>query len=168
MKKLIVMASVLLGAMFTANAQDSEGLGLDVKVGADFASTTWGGSATGFGAGVAYNLSVSDKIVIAPGIGYTALTAENDFNLSQVQIPVTVKYAISENISGLVGAKYGMFMDKDSKDALDKSANLSLEGGASYGFTEKIFGEVKYAYGITDFGAGNRLNGFLISVGYKL
>ena len=99
---------------------------------------------------------------------YKALTAENDFNLSQVQIPVTVKYAISENISGLVGAKYGMFMDKDSKDALDKSANLSLEGGASYGFTEKIFGEVKYAYGITDFGAGNRLNGFLISVGYKL
>lgn len=173
MKKLIVMASLLLGAMFSANAQDKEGLGLDIKAGADIASFSGGGAsinATGFGLGVAYNIAASEKLSIAPGLGYTSLTFDflgMDLKASQLQIPVTAKYAISDNISGLVGAKYGMFLDKDFKDGMDKSANLSLEAGAAYGFTESLFGEVKYAYGLTDFG-GAKLNGFLISVGYKL
>lgn len=186
MKKLIVMASLLLGAMFTANAQDggSESaielrggvylgsyksetpamniFGLNVPA----QSTTTSG--TGFYAGAGYNLSVSDKFKVVPGLDIVIISFGGS-SLNQLQIPITAKYLVSEKIGIIAGPNVGYVLNSNLA-----KLNLSIDAGATYSITDEISASAKYQYGISNLikdapsGFSAKLSGIAIGVAYKL
>ena len=184
MKKVIIMASLLLGAMFTANAQDSDSA-LEVRGGVylgsytveipgmDFfgfqipaqSSTT---SGTGFYVGAGYDLAVSEKFHVVPALDLV-LIKFGDSSLNQFQIPITAKYLVSEKIGILAGPNVGYILNSDMA-----KLNLSIDAGATYSITDEISATAKYQYGISNLvkdapdGYSAKLSGIAIGVAYKL
>ena len=158
MKKIILSIAAVF-AFGLANAQDAK---YGIKGGIDNMSQDFGGgsvSLSGFFVGGFAEYDFKDKIVLQPGLNYH--TASKDgFNLTYLSIPVLAKYKASDKINILAGPSLFYCLE----DVAEKTT-FSLDLGASYDITEKIFIEPRYSLGLTgDF----KTNHFLIGIGYKL
>lgn len=172
MKKLILSVVALMAFGF-ANAQDAK---FGVKAGYDGAYSTAkidiGGSTVsatasqgGFFIGGFADITVSDKFHVQPELLYAAVT-----DLGQIQIPILAKFQVAEKFNLLAGPELAILTTKSD---YTKSFNYGLDLGASYGFTENIFADLTYNFGLANLlkDATNsesvKLGNFRIGVGYK-
>ena len=122
---------------------------------------------TGFYIGLIYdNISISEKIKIQPEMRFVAV---KDFN--QLQIPITLKYEISESFNLQTGPNLGFLLD--SPETID-SFNFAIDFGASYAILSNLLFEVRYNWGQTNLLKNGdsdnylKINNFQIGLVYKL
>ncbi|WP_310381881.1 porin family protein [Flavobacterium sp.] len=204
MKKIILSAIAIFTIGFV-NAQKAQfgvkgGLNLAVILGdtdgVDFQSKA------GYHVGGFVDIKVSDKISIQPELLYstqgasvkdfevelnnTLYSADVNFNLSYINIPVMLKYYAAEKFNLEVGPQIGFLTaakivakvngnegEEDAKDIFE-SVDFGLNLGAGYDFTKKISAGVRYNVGLsniekTESGDDSKIKNsvFSLSLGYK-
>ncbi len=116
-------------------------------------------SATGFYVGGFADISISDKMMLEPGLCYH--TASKDgYKLDFLSIPVTFKYQVAEKINVLAGPTMFYSMESDDPD----KTRFNLDLGGSYDISDQFFIDPRYSIGLT---GDSKVNHFLIGVGYK-
>ncbi|MET0945253.1 MAG: porin family protein [Flavobacterium sp.] len=206
MKKIIMTAAAVMAFAFS-NAQEVK---FGVKGGlnlSNFSGDTEGidfKSRVGFNVGGFVEIKLSDQLAIQPELLYSTqgakvdnfgvelegnfYTADVQFNLSYINIPVMFKYYIVEKFNIEAGPQIGFltsaktkttvqgFSGSDEQDVKDsfESIDFGLNLGAGYDFTEHFSANARYNLGLaniakTEPGDDSKLhNGvFSLSVGYK-
>lgn len=206
MKKtlLSVMAIVAMG---TVQAQEIE---FGVKAGVNFA--TYGGddaesegseakSVTGFHIGAVAEFGISETFAIQPEIVYSQQGANREYetgeeteqNLSYLNVPIALKYYVTEGLSIQAGPQVGFLLsakgdtfdmvnggileDVDNKDAFE-TVDFGVFGGLGYDLPMGVFFQARYYVGLTSIqkefpgiADGEEIdvknNVFSLSVGYK-
>jgi opacity protein-like surface antigen len=206
MKRIILTVMTVMAFGF-ANAQDvkfgAKG-GLNIS---NFSGDTDGldlKSRVGFNVGGFVEIKLSDKLTIQPELLYSTqgakadnaevelnnavYTADVEFNLSYINIPVMFKYYVAEKFNIEAGPQIGFLTsaktktsvvgfngsnEQDVKDIFE-SIDFGLNLGAGYDFTEHFSAGVRYNLGLsniakTEDGDDSKLhNGvFSLSIGYK-
>jgi opacity protein-like surface antigen len=203
MKRIILTAAAVFAFGF-ANAQDAKfgvkgGLnvanfegdtGLDMK------------SKVGFHVGGFVAIKLSDKFTLQPEVLYstqgakadniqqdingTIYTADVDFNLDYVNVPLMVKYYAAEKFNIELGPQLGFLTSAKVKATVDgtsaeedvkdqfESMEYGVNVGAGYDFTEKLSAGLRYNLGLsniakTEPGDDSKLTNtvFSVSLGYK-
>jgi len=182
MKKLILVCMVcLIGGTVSA-----QGLDLGLKVGANFATindATGGSSKTGFVVGAFAGAKLGDKMGIQADLLYSQQGADfelGDIDLSYVNIPVVLKYFVTERIHVHAGPQFGFVVaDNVSKviNNLVEAESFDLTGviGLGLDLPLGIRADGRYNFGLSDvfkstddsFDSGGKNAVFTISVGYS-
>jgi len=187
MKKILFAIACLATVSFSSNAQmkitPAIGLNMANISGAEGASTNMSfhiGGLVGFG--------LTDKISIQPGLFYSIKGAKADLagtstalNLSYLEIPVNVVYAVGESGLALHAGPYlGMLMSAKAKDVdmkdMYKSMDFGLNVGASYNLPMGLMVRAQYGMGLADInnkdksGSDKKLSNSCIgiTIGYTL
>jgi opacity protein-like surface antigen len=172
MKKLILTAVAVMAFGFM-NAQDTK---FGVKAGYDSGYTIskfdFGGTAIsatasqgGFFIGGFADVAVSEKFHVQPELLYASV---KDFG--QIQIPILAKFQVAEGFNILAGPELAILTTKSD---YTKSFNYGLDLGASYDFTENIFADVAYNFGLANLlkdatnGESVKAGNFRVGIGYK-
>lgn len=184
MKKLIVMAILLIAGSTQMNAQ----LRLGIKGGVNFANVDGGPdgidykSKTGFHAGAVAEIGFGGNLAIQPELLYssqgTKVEGAGDFNLDYVSVPVLVKYYIVSDLLSIEAGPQFSFLVDDSNDAIDdignggdnKSFDFAVAGGIGLNITKNLFAQARYTIGLTEVSkdADIKNSVFQLSVGYML
>lgn len=134
---------------------------------AAYVNDTPNNNETGFYIGLVYdNISISEKIKIQPEMRFVAV---KDFN--QLQIPITLKYEISEGFNLQTGPNLGFLLD--SPETIE-SFNLAIDFGVSYAVLSNLLFEARYNWGQTNLLKNGdsdnylKINNFQIGLVYKL
>lgn len=204
MKRIILTVAAVFAFGF-ANAQDAK---FGVKGGlnlANFEGDTDGldmKSKAGFHVGGFVAIKLSDKFTLQPEVLYstqgakadniqqdingTIYTADVDFNLDYVNVPLMVKYYAAEKFNIEFGPQVGFLTaakvkatingnsaEQDVKDQFE-SVDFGVNVGAGYDFTEKLSAGLRYNLGLsniakTEPGDDSKLKNavFSVSLGYK-
>ena len=206
MKKIILSSLLVLAFGFTY-AQKAE---FGIKGGlnsSNFSGDTEGAdfkSRVGFNIGAFAAIKLSEKITLQPEILFSTqgakadnvvvpyndvyYTADVKFNLSYINVPVMIKYYVSDKFNLEVGPQIGFLTsaktstkvvgisqtsEQDAKDSFE-SVDFGLNFGAGYDFTENVFAGIRYNLGLaniakTQSGDNSKIhnNVFSLSVGYK-
>ena len=112
--------------------------------------------------------------------------AEAEINLSTILIPIGVKYYADKNLSINGGVAFGFYVDREIKVKVDgygesnqianaylKTFNFAPYLGLEYKFTEKLFVDTRYNFGLANIsqleqdGYTMRNNFWQIGLGYK-
>ena len=158
----------------------------------------------GFNVGAFAAIKLSEKVTLQPEILYSTqgakaenvnadvngvnYTADIDFNLSYINVPVMFKYYVADKFNLEAGPQIGFLtsaetstkvdgfnqtVDQDAKEYLE-SVDFGFNFGAGYDFTEKIFAGIRYNIGLsnvlkTQSGDNSEWQNSLLSlsVGYK-
>lgn len=203
----IILSAIAIFTIGFASAQKAQfgikgGLNLAVILGdtdgIDFQSKA------GYHVGGFVEIKVSDKISIQPELLFstqgasvkdfevelnnTLYSADVNFNLSYINIPVMLKYYAAEKFNLEIGPQIGFLtaaktatkvdgfsqtVDQDIKDSFE-SVDFGLNIGAGYDFTKKISAGVRYNVGLsniakTESGDDSKIKNsvFSLSLGYK-
>jgi len=148
--------AVVLTATFASAQKDMK---FGVKGGFNSSSSDGGGSASGFFLGGLAEFSLSDKLVLQPGLNYHTFSA-NGGSTSTLSVPVLFKYNVAEKINLLAGPSLYYSLESE---AVDKTV-FGLDLGGSYDITDNFFVEPRYSIGLT---GEVKTNVLLIGVGYK-
>lgn len=179
MKKLILVCMVcLIGGTVSA-----QGLDLGLKVGANFANisdATGGSSKTGFVVGAFAGAKLGDKMGIQADLLYSqqgAAFKPGDIDLSYVNIPVVLKYFVTESIHVHAGPQFGFKIDDNLKSDIIEAESFDLAGVAGVGLDLPlgIRADARYNFGLTDIFKSSDANikapgknaVFTVSVGYS-
>ena len=114
-----------------------------------------------FHLGLFYETKIADKFTFQPELLYSAQGGEeNDsgFKLNYIQIPLMFKYYPSSKFSLEAGPQLGflvsssVFQGSASLDAdeLFTGIDFGLGLGLNYSFTDKVFLNARYNFGLTD------------------
>jgi opacity protein-like surface antigen len=203
--KKVILTAVAVFAFGFANAQSAK---FGVKGGLNL--STIGGdtdgydfqSKAGFNLGGFIALKLSDKITVQPevlysmqgtaaknvvaNVGGTNYTADVNFNLSYINVPLMLKYYAAEKfnlefgpqIGFLTAAKTvtkmgGIESKVDAKQFFEK-VDFGLNLGAGYDFTDHVSAGVRYNFGVSNIGKNQAGDNskienkvFSLSIGYK-
>lgn len=160
MKKLIL----ILVATFTVTAVSAQDLDLGIKAGANFANITDASglsNKTGFVVGAFAGVKFGDKIGIQGDLLYSQQGAEFDggsIDLNYVNVPVVLKYYVTENFNLQAGPQFGFVVDDNFKNlpgeiignAKAESFDLTGVAGVAYDFPFGIRLSGRYNFGLTD------------------
>ncbi len=168
MKKLL-FAAVAVIAFGSVNAQETK---FGVKAGLDFASSkikvgglSANGSETGFFIGGFADIGVSEKLHVQPELLYVSVK-----DADQINVPILLKYSISEEINILAGPSLGFLMDTGEGV---KSFNYGATLGGSYDIDENFVVDLRYDIGLANLLEGGdsdnsfKLSGIFLGVGYR-
>lgn len=184
MKKLIVMAILLIAGSTQMNAQ----LKLGIKGGVNFANVDGGPdgidykSKTGFHAGAVAEIKFGGNLAIQPELLYssqgTKIEGAGDFNLDYVSVPVLVKYYIISDLLSIEAGPQFSFLVDDSNDVAgdigdggdNKSFDFAVAGGIGLNITKSLFAQARYTVGLTEVSKNADIKNsvFQLSVGYML
>lgn len=180
-KKMLFVVVATLGLVFGANAQSSPNNSSSsnakkIKIGAkaglnvssikvtDEEETFKTKSRTSFHIGLVAEIPVLDKFSFQPELVYSAQGGEiTDFEelykLDYLNLPLLVKYAVTENISVAIGPQIGFLLsakqfetdDTDIEDMKEyfKGTDFSLNLGVGYTYNNMNFG-ARYNLGFSD------------------
>jgi opacity protein-like surface antigen len=203
MKRIILTAAAVFAFGF-ANAQDAK---FGVKGGLNLANFEGDTgldmkSKTGFHLGGFVAIKLSDKFTLQPEVLYstqgakadnfeqdvngTIYTADVDFNLDYVNVPLMIKYYAAEKFNIEFGPQVGFLTaakvkatvdgnsaEEDVKDQFE-SVDFGVNLGAGYDFTEKLSAGLRYNLGLsnitkTEPGDDSKVKNavFSVSLGYK-
>lgn len=206
MKKIILSSLFVLAVSFTY-AQKAE---FGIKGGlnsSDFNGDTDGvdlKSRIGFNVGAFVSIQLAEKIILQPEILYSTqgakaenvtapiddmlFTGDIKFNLSYINVPVMIKYYVSDKFNFEAGPQIGFLtsaktstkldgfdqtFEEDVKDSFE-SVDFGLNLGAGYDFSKKFSAGIRYNFGLsnvakTESGDTDEINNsvFSLSVGYK-
>lgn len=170
MKKTILTLSMI--GMFSAGLL-AQGVSGGIKVGANFANQKISGSGItldtkmkpGFQAGVYLTAMFSEKIGLQPevlysleGSKYENGSATTNINLTYVNVPVLLRYNITEMFNVHAGPQFGFITkaefesDGDKEDAVDsfKKSDVSIAFGAGVDLPVGLNFGLRYAIGLAD------------------
>lgn len=206
MKKIILSTLLVLAFGFTY-AQKAE---FGIKGGlnsSNFSGDTEGmdfKSRIGFNVGAFAAIELSEKITLQPEILFSTqgakvenvtadvngenYTADINFNLSYINIPVMFKYYVADKFNFEAGPQIGFLtsaetstkldgysqtVDQDAKDYFE-SVDFGFNLGAGYDFTKNISAGIRYNIGLSNVlktqpgdDSESQNSVFSISVGYK-
>jgi len=182
MKKIFLVAAMLLGAMAT----QAQGVNFGIKAGANFAKFNGdleSDGITSFHAGGVLELNIVPMFSVqaeglfssvggkakyeAEGIGGVA----RDINLDYISVPVLAKFYVLPNTLSLTVGPQFSFLVNDADDIDAKSTDIAISGGAEVKIIAGLFAQARYNIGVTkvsdDAFAGDTKNAvFQLSVGY--
>ena len=168
MKKLLIAAFLIASVSFT-NAQEVK---YGVKAG--FASLSGklksggfsaSGSDSGFFIGGFAEIGLTEKLAFKPELLYVSVG-----DLNQFQIPLHLKYNITEEFGLLAGPNLAFL--SDVSDGF-KSFNYGVDLGASYSITEQFVVDARYNLGLANLikdpvgDDSYKISGFYVGFGYK-
>ena len=186
MKKLMMIAVMMIAAM-TANAQQESGTwSLTPKVALNLANLAGdingNNMKIGLAAGADVMYQINSLVGVSGGLMYSMQGCDGDndvkLNYDFVNIPLLAHFYVAPNFALKVGlqpafvasAKYKVNKNEtDVKDNL-QSLELSLPIGASYEFSDFVI-DARYNLGVAKINKGSgsiRNSVFQISVGYKI
>lgn len=204
MRKLILAAISVFGFAL-ANAQETKfGLKGGMNIANFSGDVEENSSKVSFHVGGFAEIKISDKLSIQPELlyseqgtkidgfstylDYTEYTADINFRLSYINIPVMFKFYVDKSfyfelgpqLGILTGAKtvtklsgFNQEVKQDMKDFF-KSTDFGLNFGAGYNFTDHLFANVRYNLGLANIaetvdGDDSKIknSNFMFSVGYK-
>jgi len=183
MKKLCIVAILAIVSFASVNAQGAK---FGAKAGVNFANFTGdieeNKVLTGLHIGAFVELELSETIILQPellfstqGTKFKEQGVSIDFNANYINLPVMFKYAIAEEFNLEAGPQIGFLLsaevaDQDIKDEME-SIDFGLNFGASYDFTEDLFAQARYNFGLTNLaesGEGDLKNSVIsVSLGYR-
>lgn len=206
MKKIILSSLFVLAVSF-AYAQKAE---FGIKGGlnsSDFNGDTDGvdlKSRIGFNVGAFVSIQLAEKIILQPEILYSTqgakaenvtapiddmlFTGDIKFNLSYINVPVMIKYYVSDKFNFEAGPQIGFLTSAETSTKLDgysqtfdedakkyfESVDFGLNFGAGYDFTKNFSAGVRYNLGLSNIlkteqgdDSESQNSVFSISVGYK-
>ena len=188
MKKLTIVALVLIGFISISNAQSIK---FGVKGGINFSSLNGDDDQiiegrTGFHIGVVGEFGLADKLFLQPEIMYSSQGADPDiggfledipglfdddadFGIDYLNVPILIKYKFLKLLDVHAGPQFGIKVSEG--DDLDDVESFDLSGAVGAGVHfGKFFGQLRYNFGLTDVFPDVDLknNNFQISVGYYI
>ncbi len=158
MKKFILLF-VTFG-LFAVEAQ-AQGIDLGVKAGVNFANITDASglsNRTGFVIGAFVGGKLGDKIGIQGDLLYSQQGAKADpekIDLNYVNVPIVIKYFLTESLNLQAGPQFGFVVDDNIKQVFNNIAtaeSFDLTGvvGLGYDLPMGIRLEGRYNFGLTD------------------
>ncbi|WP_290626018.1 porin family protein [Altibacter sp.] len=179
MKKLIVLAVI---ALFGTSVQ-AQGLDLGIKAGVNFANITDASEfsgRTGFVAGVFLGGKFNDNIGIQGELLYSQQGAEfelGEFNLDYVNVPIILKYFVSQGLNIQLGPQFGVIVNDDTQtvigevinDIATKDFDVSAVVGLGYDLPLGLRVDGRYQFGLSDVPeSGEGKNSVVtLSIGYS-
>lgn len=164
--KKIILSAVAVFAFGYANAQDKSGtdttMSFGVKGGLNV-STLYNdddaNSLVGFHVGGFAEFMLSDKFAIQPEVLFSAQGAKydsgnGDVKLNYINVPVMVKYYITDVFSIEAGPQVGFLVtaednEVDIKD-FSNSVDFSVDFGAGYNLNENMVLGLRFCIGLAD------------------
>lgn len=170
MKKLFVMAAMVLSSV-SAFAQQAAGTTtIQPKVGLNVSTIGDGDWKAGFAAGAELQYQATDKLGLAVGALYSAQGTKSDhvtWTPGYINVPVTLNYYVAQGLALKAGLQPGFMVNKDDAEGI-KTFDLSVPVGLSYEYSNLVF-DARYNIGVTKIadGVDNYNNVIQITVGYK-
>ncbi len=156
-------------AVFISTVTFSQGLDLGIKAGVNFANITDASgldNRTGFVFGAFVGAKLGDKLGIQGDLLYSQQGAEadpTDVDLNYVNVPVVIKYFVTENLHIHAGPQFGFVVDDNigrvfANIAEAESFDLSGVVGAGIDFPFGIRVDGRYNFGLSDVIKGTQSN----------
>ncbi len=196
MKKIMIIAAMMVAAI-SANAQNEVGqITLQPKVGINIANLTGSGNKAKVGvvAGVEAEYGVAENFGVTAGIFYSMEGTKSGkidgkslkFNTDYINIPIMAQYYVIPGLAIKAGAQFGFnvrkkfsydgnsmnandFFDSLGWDTKVQSFNFSIPVGASYEYKSFVL-DARYNIGLTKNLKNmekNKTSLFSITLGYK-
>jgi hypothetical protein len=180
MKKFILLVAAIGLISFTSNAQ---GLDFGVKAGVNFANITDASelsSRTGFVAGIFLGGKLNDNLGLQGELLYSQQGAEfslGEFNLDYVNVPILVKYYVSNGLNIQAGPQFGVLVNDETQTVIGEVINdiatndFDISGviGVGYDIPLGLRVSGRYNFGLNDVPeAGSGKNSVVtLAVGYS-
>jgi hypothetical protein len=157
MKKVVLLCIICL----TAGVVQAQGIDLGLKAGANFSNisdATGLSNKTGFVFGAFAGLKLNDKIAVQADLLYSQQGAEFDggaIDLNYVNVPIVLKYYVTENLNIHGGPQFGFIVDDNVKKVfsnLAEAESFDLTGVVGLGY-DLPFGlrlAGRYNFGLSD------------------
>ena len=188
MKKLLVMAAVMLASV-GAYAQHAVGsFTLQPKVGMNIANLTDADDADariGFVGGLETEYQATDIFSLSAGVLYSMQGCKNDYNnvkttskLDYINIPIMANAYVAKGLAVKLGVQPAFNVNSEVKvsggkystsaDADAKSFDFSIPVGISYEYSNVVL-DARYNWGLTKVadGSDSKNSVFQITLGYK-
>ena len=193
MKKLFLMAAVMLSSVGAFAQHEVGSFTLQPKVGINVTNITNGGDGTearvDFAGGVEGEYQVTDIFSLSGGLmysrqgykgkdytvsvlGVTATTKGKDWTPSYLNIPIMANVYVVPGLAVKLGVQPGFMVDKDDEKDVN-TFDLSIPVGLSYEYKNFVL-DGRYNWGVTkinkhsiDGEDDNRNSVFQITLGYK-
>lgn len=180
MKKLILITLALI----STSTFFGQGLDLGIKAGVNFATITDAAefdSRTGFVGGVFVGGKFNDKIGIQADLLYSQQGAEfelGEFDLNYINVPIVLKYYLTENLNLQLGPQFGVIIDEEAtvigeviNDIGTNDFDLSGVVGLGFDLPIGIRIDGRYNFGLSDVPEEQTLEGknsvITLSLGYS-
>lgn len=173
MKKLFVMAAMVLSSVGAFAQQAAGTTTIQPKVGLNVSTIGDGDWKAGFAAGAELQYQATDKLGLAVGALYSAQGTKSDhvtWTPGYINVPVTLNYYVAQGLALKAGIQPGFMVGKDDMpDEVLKTFDLSVPVGLSYEYSNFVF-DARYNIGCTkvfkhsDEGYNNVIQ---ITVGYS-
>lgn len=160
MKKVLILLMVV-GTSLNLSAQ---GLDFGVKAGVNFSSVRDASgldNRTGFVAGVFAGGKLGDKLGVQADLLYSQQGAEfelGSFNLDYVNVPIVLKYYLSDSFNFHVGPQFGVLINDDAQTVVGETINdiatndfdITAVLGLGFDLPMGIRLEGRYNFGLSD------------------
>ncbi|MDT0554987.1 porin family protein [Patiriisocius hiemis] len=160
MKKLILITLALI----STSTFFGQGLDLGIKAGVNFATITDASgldNRTGFVGGVFVGGKFNDKIGLQADLLYSQQGAEfelGEFDLNYVNVPIVLKYYLTDIVNVQLGPQFGILIDDDTQTVVGETINdiatndFDLSGvvGVGLDIPLGIRVEGRYNFGLSD------------------
>ncbi len=184
MKKSILVIVFALIANFTF----AQGLDFGIKAGVNFSTLTDAtglDNRTGFVGGVFIGGKLGDKLGIQADLLYSQQGAEfnvGDFDLNYVNVPVVLKYFVTDKLHIHAGPQFGILIDDNAQTVVGQTINkiatndtdVSAIIGVGLDLPLGIRADARYNFGLSDVPDAPELgitegrnSVFTLSVGYS-
>lgn len=173
MKRLFLLASLILGCIGAAQAQS-----YGIKAGVNFASFR-GDNAddfnvlTGFHVGAVAELQIFDHLSVQPEFLYStqgAKTKTTDYEMSYLTLPVVAKIYFTDSFNIQAGPQFGLLINEsDSVEGLESNTyDFGVVGGMEFFISDGFFVNARYNAGLSRLSDNLDLKNSVvqISVGY--
>ena len=170
MKKLFVMAAMVLSSVGAFAQQAAGTTTIQPKVGLNVSTIADGDWKAGFAAGAELQYQATDKVGIAVGALYSAQGTKSDhvtWTPGYINVPVTLNYYVAQGLALKAGLQPGFMVNKDDAEGI-KTFDLSVPVGLSYEYSNLVF-DARYNIGVTKIAdnVDHYNNVIQITVGYK-
>ena len=170
MKKLFVMAAMVLSSVGAFAQQAAGTTTIQPKVGLNVSTIADGDWKAGFAAGAELQYQATDKLGLAVGALYSAQGTKSDhvtWTPGYINVPVTLNYYVAQGLALKAGLQPGFLVNKDDMDDA-KTVDLSIPVGLSYEYQGIVF-DARYNIGVTKIAdnVDHYNNVIQITVGYK-
>ncbi len=154
--------AIAIMALLISTAAFSQGLDLGIKAGVNFANITDASgldNRTGFVFGAFAGVKLGDKLGVQGDLLYSQQGADSPelgkIDLNYVNIPVVLKYFVTESLHIHAGPQFGFVVDDNIKDVLQnlaeaETADVSGVVGAGIDLPMGIRIDGRYNFGLSD------------------
>ena len=173
MKKLLVMAAMVLSSVGAFAQQSAGTTTIQPKIGLNVSTIADGDWKAGFAAGAEFQYQATNQVGIAFGALYSAQGFKKDhftWTPGYINIPVTLNFYVAQGLALKAGVQPGFMVAKDDmKDDYINTFDFSVPVGLSYEYQNFVF-DARYNIGCTkvfkntDEGYNNVIQ---ITIGYK-